>query len=108
MTRHMMLVNDRAAPEVLQSFLEREAGPEAKEAVATPGQRLIEQGVQQGLQQGKVEGERKLLLRQLRQRFGDELEPETVQRIATATAAEIEAWGLRVLSATTLDDVLAN
>lgn len=106
--RYMMLVNDRAAPDALQSFLEREVGPEAKEAVVTPGQRLIEQGVQQGLQQGEVEGERKLLLRQLRQRFGDELEPEMEQRIATATAAEIEAWGLRVLSATTLDDVLAN
>lgn len=67
--RYMMLVNDRAEPDVLQSFLEREVGPEAKEAVVTPAQRLIEQGVQQG---------------------------------------EIESWALRVLSAATLDDVLAN
>lgn len=116
--RYMMLVNDRAEPDVLQSFLEREVGPEAKEAVVTPGQRLIEQGIekgvrqglQQGLQQGRqlgeVDGERKLLLRQLHQRFGDELDPETERRIATAAAAEIETWALRVLSATTLNEVL--
>lgn len=102
--RYMMLVNDRAEPDVLQSFLEREIGPEAKEAIVTPGQRLIEQGVQQG----KVEGEREILLRQLRQRFGNELGPETERRVAAATATEIESWALRVLSATTLEDVLAN
>ncbi len=110
--RYMMLVNERAEPDVLQSFLEREVGPEAKEAVVTPGQRLIEQGVQQGLQQGlqqgELEGERKLLLRQLRQRFGDVLDPEMEQRVAKATAPEIEAWALRVLSATKLGDVLAD
>lgn len=116
----MMLVNERAEPDVLHSFLEREVGPKAKEAVVTPGERVIaqgiqqgvqkglQQGLQQGLQRGNLDGERNFFLRQLRERFGDELDRATEQSVANATAPELEAWALRVLSSTTLDDVLAD
>lgn len=50
-------------------------------------------------------GERALLLRQLRARFG-ELPPNAVARVEGADIAALERWGERVLSAETLADVL--
>jgi hypothetical protein len=44
--RYVLLVNDHVEPEALQALLERAVGPEAKEAIVTAGQRLIEQGIQ--------------------------------------------------------------
>ena len=40
----------------------RELGPEAKEAVVTTGQQLIEQGREQGIQQGIQQGSQRVLL----------------------------------------------
>jgi hypothetical protein len=55
--------------------------------------------------QGRQEGERALLLRLLRARFG-ELPPNAVARIETADITALERWGERVLSAKTLAEVL--
>ena len=55
--------------------------------------------------QGQKEGERALLLRQLRTRFG-ELPATTVARVEGAEIALLERWGERVLSAKTLAEVL--
>ena len=55
--------------------------------------------------EGLQEGERVLLLRQLRARFG-ELPANAVARIEAAQAAELERWGERVLGAQTLNEVL--
>ena len=49
-----------------------------------------------------------MLLRLLRQRFGDAVNAPVEQRIATASAEQVEAWTGRVLSAATLADVLAD
>ena len=106
--RYILLVNDHVEPEGLQAFLERVAGPDAKDTIMTAGQRLIEQGVQQGVQQGIQQGERALLLRQLRKRFGNDVDTETERRLATASAEQIVTWGERVLSAATLTELLAD
>jgi hypothetical protein len=49
-------------------------GTEAKQIMTSYAEQLIQQGLEQGIQQGidrgEVAGERKLLLKQLRQRFG--------------------------------------
>jgi hypothetical protein len=58
-----------------------------------------------GLSQGRAEGERAMLLRQLRARFG-ELPPAAVARVEAADIPVLEQWGERVLSAKTLVDVL--
>jgi predicted transposase/invertase (TIGR01784 family) len=71
-------------------------------------QQGIQQGVQQGIQQGVQQGERALLLRLLRRRFGDELVREREQRVATASAEQIAAWADRMLSAASLDELLAD
>jgi hypothetical protein len=55
--------------------------------------------------QGRQEGERALLLKQLRTRFG-ELPAAAVARVESAEVALLERWGERVLSAKTLADVL--
>jgi predicted transposase/invertase (TIGR01784 family) len=92
--RYIVMVNDRVSLETLQATLERAAGPEAKDILMTLGERLIQQG------------ERRLLLRQLRQRFGDQVNADIEQRIAAASQAQIDTWGSRVLSAATLSELL--
>lgn len=70
----------------------------------TAGERLIEQGVQQGIQQG----ERTLLLRLLRKRFGDEVDANTEWCLATASVEQMGVWAERVLSAATLAELFAD
>jgi len=55
--------------------------------------------------QGRQEGERALLLRLLRARFG-ELSPSALARVEAAEVDVLERWGERVLSAKSLTDVL--
>jgi phage tail protein X len=102
--RHILEVNEHVGPEALQALLERDLGPEAKDAIMTAGQRLIEQGRQQGRQQGIQE----LLLLLLRQRFGDAVDAHVEQRIVTASIEQIEVWSARVLSAATLAELFAD
>jgi len=98
--RYILEVNENIEPEALQALLEHEVGLEAKDAIMTAGQRLIEQGRQQGIQG--------MLLTLLRQRFGDAVNAQVEQRIAAASLAQVEAWTRRVLSAATLPEVIAD
>ena len=66
--------------------------------------RARDEGMQQGMQQGHIEGERTLLERQLRRRFGL-LSPEIAERLSQASAADLETWAENVLDAQVLDDV---
>jgi hypothetical protein len=106
--RYILEVNEHVEPAGLQHLLERDLGPEAKDAIMTAGQRLIEQGRQQGIEQGRQQGIQELLLRQLRQRFGGAVNALVEQRIATAAVEEIETWSVRVLSAVTLSELFAD
>ena len=126
--RYILEVNEHVEPEELQGLLERDLGPEAKDAIMTAGQRLIEQGRQQGIEQGRQQGIEQgrqqgieqgrqqgiqqgmqgVLLRLLRQRFGDVVNAQVEQRIATASREQVEAWTGRVLSAATLAEVFAD
>ena len=67
-------------------------------------QQGIEQGIEQGMNRGRLEGQRALLQRLLRQRFGV-LSPEAVQRVDQASARDLESWAENVLNAGTLDEV---
>jgi hypothetical protein len=49
-----------------------------------------------------------VLLRLLRQRFGDAVNAQVEQRIATASLEQVEAWAGRVLSAPSLAEVLTD
>ena len=110
--RYILVVNDHVEPEAVHAFLERVAGPEAKDAVMTAGERLIQQGeergIQKGIQQGIQQGERALLLRLLRKRFGSQIDADIERRVEAASAEQIGTWAERVLSAMTLTELLAN
>jgi hypothetical protein len=60
-----------------------------------------------GEERGARKGERALLERQLRKRFGD-LPPEVTSRLGTATVADFERWAERILDAKTLAGVFSD
>ena len=64
----------------------------------------VRQGIEQGMQRGRIDGERTVLERLLRRRFGP-LSPEVTARLGEAAGSDIETWAERVLDADTLDDV---
>jgi len=64
----------------------------------------IERGLEQGIERGRAEGERAVLARQLRRRFG-RLPPEAAERLRRAPETELRTWADNVLDAETLDDV---
>jgi len=66
------------------------------------------EAIQEGVKQGLEQGERKLLLRLLRRRFGTQVDAEAELRVAAAPAEQIEVWAERVLSAATLAELLAH
>jgi predicted transposase/invertase (TIGR01784 family) len=102
--RYILEVNEHVRPEALQAFLEIEIGPEAKDTIVTAAQRYIEQGRQEGRQ----EGESSVLLRLVRQRFGDAVDTHVERRIATASIEQLDTWTARILSATTLGELLSD
>lgn len=79
-----------------------------QDIVETWRREAIQEGVTQGVKQGLEQGERKLLLRQLRRRFGAEVDGDMERRVAAAPAEQIEIWAERVLSAATLAELLAD
>jgi uncharacterized protein DUF4351 len=68
---------------------------------------LVKFGEDQGLLKGRLEGEAKLLLRLLTLRF-QSVPDGVVARVRSASEADLERWGDRVLTATSLDDVFAD
>jgi predicted transposase/invertase (TIGR01784 family) len=64
----------------------------------------LQKGLQKGLQEGRQEGEARLVLRQLRLKFGP-LEPEIEERVRSADADRLLQWGERVLTAESLQDI---
>lgn len=113
---YILEVSEHVEAEALKTLLVREIGPEAKDAIVTVGQQLREEGrqegrqegIEQGRQQGIRQGECAVLLRLLRQRFGEEVDARIERRVATASVEQIETWTVRVLSAPTLAELLAD
>ena len=67
-------------------------------------QQMRNEAIEQGIEQGRVEGERAVLARQLRRRFGG-LPPAAAERLRQAAETDLEVWADNVLDAETLDDV---
>jgi predicted transposase YdaD len=96
-------------PQDVLAMLMEAAGEEATEEIMTLSDMLREEGrvegEQKGLKKGRTEGERKILVKQLRLRFG-ELSDEVVARVRAAGPKQLERWAERVLTAPSLDEVL--
>jgi hypothetical protein len=71
-------------------------------------QDIVETWRREAIQEGLQQGERKVLLRLLRRRFGAEVDGEIERRVAVAPAEQVEVWTERVLSAATLVELLAD
>jgi hypothetical protein len=69
-------------------------------------QQWLQEGEKRGEQRGEQRGEAALLLRQLERRFGA-LPGWARERVLSAESVTMQAWGLRVLDAETLEEVLA-
>ncbi|WP_245232503.1 DUF4351 domain-containing protein [Thiorhodococcus minor] len=67
-------------------------------------QQGIERGIDQGIEQGIEQGLARLLGMQIEQRFGA-LSPEVMERLRRASPSQLEAWGVRVLSASTVEEI---
>jgi hypothetical protein len=65
----------------------------------------LEQGRQEGRNEGRQEGEAALLLRQMERRFGA-LPVWLTDQVLAADSATLEEWGLRILDAVRLEDVI--
>jgi hypothetical protein len=87
--------------DVLEKTISLRLGAGAKEAFVTSGQKLIQQGIEQGV----ARGERALLLRLLRLKFGP-LPAAVTARVAAAPVEQVERWAERVLTADSVQDVM--
>jgi len=94
---YILEVSDHVEREALQALIERELGPQAKEAIVTAGQQLIEQG----RREGRRDGECALLLCQLRRRFGTAVNTDIEQRITTASIEQRDPDPARPVGVTT-------
>ena len=65
---------------------------------------IVQRAREEGMRRGRIDGERAVLERLLRRRFGP-LSPEVAATLAEAAGSDIEAWAEKVLDADTLDDV---
>ena len=75
----------------------------------TAGQQLIEEGRQQGIQQERQRFQALLrLLRLLRQRFGDVVQPHIEQRVEAASSEQLDIWTLRMASGASLAEIFAD
>ena len=100
-----ILEPSRAEPATLRTLLARQVGREAAEEIMTTAEMLRREGEARGEARGELKGKRGPLLLQLRQRFG-RLPAAAVARIDEAGAAELDLWFGRVLTASSLEDVL--
>jgi len=75
-----------------------------KELIEQGVEQGIEQGIEKGIEKGILAGEVKLLHKLLTLRFGP-LPTWVDDKLATAKAPDLEAWGVRMLEAKTLEQV---
>jgi hypothetical protein len=67
-----------------------------------------QEAIQEGERAGFQQGERAVLLRQLRRRFGTSVDSAIELRVAAASTEQLELWAERVLTAATLAELFAD
>jgi hypothetical protein len=85
-----------------QEYFER-----VQRAVQPPGRKVVMGAFMLFEDRKRLEGARMLLLKQLRARFG-ELSELHVSRVDAASQEDVERWGVRLMTAATIDDVFAD
>ena len=98
--RYIFATTEPDRPEELVRRLLATVGEEGEEEIMIAADQLVERGREQGIKQGQ----RDMLLDQLRARFGA-LPEAVVARVGAASAAELRTWSMSLLTAPGLDDV---
>ncbi|WP_435591509.1 Rpn family recombination-promoting nuclease/putative transposase [Nocardia sp. bgisy118] len=81
-------------------------GPRAKEAIMTTAERLRAEGHVEGRAEGRAEGRVETLIDLLTVKFGS-LPAEVIETVHAADSTQVRAWTSRILTADTLEDILA-
>lgn len=104
-----LTANNPADPQELVKQLLAVVGKQEEREIMSIADWYEDRGRQAGLEKGRAEGlkigARNLLVKLLRTRFGA-LPEVAAARIQAADAAQLDVWAERVLTASTLDDVL--
>lgn len=104
---YILVVSDTTADDDLAPVIEQLGHP-AKEALMTTADRLRAEGEargeSRGIALGETRGRAAILLEQLTVKFGH-LPIEVADTVRTASAGELETWAVRVLSASSLNEV---
>jgi hypothetical protein len=115
--RYVFEADEALTVDDLRALVANRVGKDVEEEVVTLADRLREEGRITGERAGRVEGrvegraegeqrqQRKIVLKLLALRFGPPSEA-TVARVNAAGMEQLETWAERVLTATTLADVL--
>ena len=98
----------REKPDFIDALLAEDVGELTKEIHVSYAEKVREEarekGHIEGRETGRTEGRRALLLRLLASKFGT-VSPDAEQRIAAATATDLERWAERLLTAERLNEV---
>ena len=78
--------------------------PQEDKTMASLTERLRAEGMAQGMEKGMENGERAVLSRLFRRRFGP-LDPQTRHQLEVADQQQLELWAERILDADSLADV---
>ena len=78
--------------------------PSSELAVMTSAGRIVREALQQGRAEGKAEGRAELVLRLVEARFGTPSQA-VIDRIGSASTADLDQWAIRLLDAKTLQAV---
>jgi predicted transposase/invertase (TIGR01784 family) len=111
--KYMFHAADDMAPGEIRALVGRVTDPEIKEKIVSLADKLVEQGrregrqkgLQEGVQKGIQKGRAEIVLKLLRLKFR-KVPASVVARVKAGTAAELERWAERVLTADSLAEVL--
>jgi hypothetical protein len=99
--RYLVATHERLSVQKVGRILEKAAGPQAQEVIVT----VLDEIEDRGRAQGRTEGRARTLLELLEGRFGA-VPAKVSARILAADEATLRTWTGRLLSASTLNDVL--
>jgi flagellar biosynthesis/type III secretory pathway protein FliH len=104
--RRVILPRFDLSPEDVNLSLE-ELETMLAESIDRWNRQIREEGREEGRQEGRQEGEARVVLRQLRLKFGP-LPPEVEERVRSADADRLLEWSERVLTAERLENVFGD
>lgn len=104
--RYVMMVHPAESRIVLEQLRAALPDERLKETLMTAGEELMQKGQARGIIVGELQGRRVILRKLLTLRFGA-LPDAAVTRLDAADVVTLDTWAERVLTAATLDEVLA-